>query len=98
MRPGVTGRPGHPAAVSLDSRAAVNGGRPDPDPAVRRALGREARRAVPFDVQSSVPEPDGRRDPVGLLEAQDETRVAELVPIRYGRMLVSPLAFYRGAA
>ena len=39
-----------------------------------------------------------RRDPVDLLEEQARTRVPELVPIRYGRMLVSPFTFYRGAA
>ena len=39
-----------------------------------------------------------RRDPVDLLEEQAKTRVPELVPIRYGRMLVSPFTFYRGAA
>ena len=38
------------------------------------------------------------RDPVGLLDAHDASRVPELVPIRYGRMLVSPFTFYRGAA
>ena len=37
-------------------------------------------------------------DPVDLLEDQARTRVPELVPIRYGRMLVSPFTFYRGAA
>jgi uncharacterized protein (DUF2252 family) len=40
----------------------------------------------------------GRPDPVAVLVAQAETRVPELVPIRYGRMLVSPFTFYRGAA
>ena len=40
----------------------------------------------------------GRRDPVDVLEEQAATRVPELVPIRYGRMLTSPFAFYRGAA
>ena len=39
-----------------------------------------------------------RRDPVELLEEQAASRVPELVPIRYGRMLVSPFTFYRGAA
>ena len=39
-----------------------------------------------------------RPDPVGLLERQALSRVPELVPIRYGRMLVSPFTFYRGAA
>ncbi len=38
------------------------------------------------------------RDPIALLEAQNVTRVAELVPIRFGRMLASPFAFFRGAA
>ncbi len=40
----------------------------------------------------------GRADPIELLESQARTRVPELVPIRYGRMLVSPFTFYRGAA
>jgi uncharacterized protein (DUF2252 family) len=35
---------------------------------------------------------------MGILESQDRSRVPELVPIRYGRMVVSPLAFFRGAA
>ena len=39
-----------------------------------------------------------RPDPVELLERQAVTRVSELVPIRYGRMLVSPFTFYRGGA
>jgi uncharacterized protein (DUF2252 family) len=42
--------------------------------------------------------PAGTRDPVGLLLGQARTRVPELVPIRHGRMLVSPFAFCRGAA
>jgi uncharacterized protein (DUF2252 family) len=42
--------------------------------------------------------PGDRPDPVGLLEQQGLTRLGDLLPIRYGRMLGSPLAFYRGAA
>src|SRR5207245_10286892 len=42
--------------------------------------------------------PPRRKDPVALLERQARTRVPELVPIRYGRMLLSPFTFYRGAA
>jgi uncharacterized protein (DUF2252 family) len=42
--------------------------------------------------------PDGARDPVGLLLEQAKSRVPELVPVRHGRMLVSPFTFYRGAA
>ena len=43
------------------------------------------------------PAPD-RPDPVALLEEQAVTRVPELVPVRWGRMLVSPFTYYRGAA
>ena len=43
-------------------------------------------------------DPAGKRDPVGLLLGQAKTRVPELVPVRHGRMLVSPFTFYRGAA
>jgi uncharacterized protein (DUF2252 family) len=63
----------------------------------RAALGKAARSRAP---RSAHAEWQGRggRDPVELLAAQDETRVPELVPIRYGRMLRSPFAFFRGAA
>jgi uncharacterized protein (DUF2252 family) len=63
----------------------------------RAARGRAARAEVPRSAHEAVafPEP---RDPVALLEEQAVTRVPELVPIRYGRMLVSPFAFYRGGA
>ena len=39
-----------------------------------------------------------RKDPVGILRAQDDARVHDLVPIRYGRMSASAFAFYRGSA
>jgi uncharacterized protein (DUF2252 family) len=52
---------------------------------------------VPLESQAEF-RPGGSRDPVGLLAAQAESRVPELVPIRHGRMLVSPFTFYRGAA
>jgi len=42
--------------------------------------------------------PSDRPDPIGLLEQQARSRVPELVPVRWGRMLVSPFTFYRGAA
>jgi uncharacterized protein (DUF2252 family) len=64
----------------------------------RAAIGRAARADVPRAAHASwEPSPD-RPDPVDLLEEQARTRVPELVPIRYGRMLVSPFTFYRGAA
>ena len=64
----------------------------------RVARGKAARAEVPRSSHARfVPRPD-RSDPIDLLERQAETRVPELVPIRYGRMLVSPFTFYRGAA
>src|SRR5205085_9337546 len=66
--------------------------------AERVARGKAARREVPRSSHAAFqPSPD-RPDPLELLERQAETRVPELVPVRYGRMLVSPFTFYRGAA
>ena len=60
--------------------------------------GRAARRTTARSAHGDwAPAPD-RPDPVAVLTAQAATRVQELVPIRYGRMLVSPFTFYRGAA
>jgi len=66
--------------------------------AERAAAGKAARAEVPRSVHGEWSAPSGRRDPVELLEEQAASRVPELVPIRYGRMLVSPFTFYRGAA
>ncbi len=64
----------------------------------RRAAGEAARSRVPVGTHAGWrPAPD-RPDPIGLLEEQAATRIPELVPIRYGRMAVSPFTFYRGAA
>ena len=63
----------------------------------RAAEGKAARQRAPLNSHRSF-EPDGERDPVGLLLGQAESLVPELVPIRHGRMLVSPFTFYRGAA
>jgi uncharacterized protein (DUF2252 family) len=65
--------------------------------AERAARGKAARAEVPRSSQAEIDFPK-RRDPVALLEEQAVSRVPELVPIRYGRMLVSPFAFYRGGA
>jgi len=67
-------------------------------PAERSAQGIAARANVPPERQADFQPPTDRPDPVSLLEDQAESRVAELVPIRYGRMLLSPFTFYRGAA
>jgi uncharacterized protein (DUF2252 family) len=65
--------------------------------AERAARGRAARTEVPRSMHAQIEFPS-ERDPVALLEEQAVSRVQELVPIRYGRMLVSPFAFYRGGA
>ena len=65
--------------------------------AERAARGKAARAEVPRSSQADIDFPKPR-DPVALLEEQATSRVPELVPIRYGRMLVSPFAFYRGGA
>jgi uncharacterized protein (DUF2252 family) len=64
----------------------------------RTARGKAERAEVPRSVHGEWLTPSGRRDPVELLEEQAASRVPELVPIRYGRMLVSSFTFYRGAA
>jgi uncharacterized protein (DUF2252 family) len=63
----------------------------------RVALGKDARATAPLESHAEFAA--GReRDPVGLLLGQAQSRVPELVPVRHGRMLVSPFTFYRGAA
>jgi uncharacterized protein (DUF2252 family) len=64
----------------------------------RVALGRAARAQVPRASHAGFEPSSTRAVPIALLEQQARTRVPELVPIRYGRMLISPFAFYRGAA
>lgn len=63
----------------------------------RAASGKDARRRTPLDAHAQLDVP-ADRDPIELLRAQETARVANLVPIRYGRMMVSPFTFYRGAA
>jgi uncharacterized protein (DUF2252 family) len=64
----------------------------------RAAAGKEARSQVPRSTHAGWEAREDRADPVGVLAAQASTRVPELLPIRYGRMAVSPFTFYRGAA
>src|SRR5271165_416630 len=66
--------------------------------AERVQRGKVARAEVPRASHAGFEPSSSRPDPISLLEEQAASRVAELVPIRYGRMLVSPFAFYRGAA
>ncbi|WP_437977417.1 DUF2252 domain-containing protein [Sorangium sp. So ce295] len=62
------------------------------------ARGKAERAEIPRAAHAIWEALPGRPDPIALLEEQAKTRVPELVPIRYGRMLVSPFTFYRGAA
>jgi uncharacterized protein (DUF2252 family) len=66
--------------------------------AERVALGKAARASTPRSNHAEFEPASDRPDPITLLERQAESRVPELVPIRYGRMGVSPFTFYRGAA
>ena len=76
-------RPGALAHLSVDDRT---------------ARGKAARAAAPRTSHGEWEPAADRRDPVELLEEQAASRVPELVPLRYGRMLVSPFTFFRGAA
>ena len=86
----------------LEEQVGVPSGRPaseklaHPTVKERAARGKDARTKCPRTSFAELDPP--KRDPVALLEAQAPSRVPELVPIRYGRMLVSPFAFFRGGA
>jgi uncharacterized protein (DUF2252 family) len=67
-------------------------------PEERAASGKRARANVPRASHSAWAPSSDRRSPVDLLEQQATTRIAELVPIRHGRMSVSPFSYFRGAA
>ncbi len=64
----------------------------------RKAAGLEARDQAALSSHTKWRPAADRPDPVGLLEEQDTTREPDLVPVRHGRMMVSPFTFYRGAA
>jgi uncharacterized protein (DUF2252 family) len=66
--------------------------------AERAQRGKLARRAAPRSSHAAFVPSATREDPVEVLERQASTRLPDLVPVRYGRMLVSPFTFYRGAA
>src|SRR5512135_1211942 len=64
----------------------------------RRAMGKAAREQSEPDAHAGWEPARDRPDPIALLEAQNVTREPDLVPVRHGRMMVSPFTFYRGAA
>ncbi|MDT5183161.1 MAG: hypothetical protein QOJ20_2385 [Mycobacterium sp.] len=64
----------------------------------RYDLGRGRRSVLPRSALGDFVAAQDRPDPVALLESQADSRIADLIPVRYGRMLASPFAFFRGAA
>jgi hypothetical protein len=64
----------------------------------RRKRGKALRQEINFSSHSEWAPAADRPDPISLLQAQDEGRIQQLLPIRYGRMLASPFAFLRGSA
>ena len=60
--------------------------------------GKRLREALPRLAHKTWKKPQKRADPIAQLQASDAERLPELVPVRYGRMLVSPFTFFRGAA
>ncbi len=93
-------RPTPRAAVppSLNSQLAFARKLAHLTPEERVARGKAARNEVSRTSHGTWEPAPGRPDPIALLDEQAVTRVPELVPIRYGRMMVSPFTFYRGAA
>jgi uncharacterized protein (DUF2252 family) len=66
-------------------------------PAERYRLGTRLRKKVPLEAHADLAG-SGDRDPVAILAAGDRTRLPDLIPVRYARMMVSPFTFLRGAA
>ena len=64
----------------------------------RKAKGKGSREQTAFPATTDWAPAADRPDPVALLEEQNATREQDLVPVRHGRMIVSPFTFYRGAA
>jgi uncharacterized protein (DUF2252 family) len=79
-------------------RARPSAEQPPPTRAERAERGRAARAEVPRSAHAAFDPGRDRPDPIDLLERQGETRLPELLPIRYGRMAASPFTFFRGAA
>src|SRR5947209_2614873 len=99
-RPVASGTEGSTSKMgTVEKQVAAGRQKPVPQPtrAERIARGKAARARAPRSAHAEVEFPEAR-DPIALLEEQAASRVPDLVPIRYGRMLASPFAFYRGGA
>jgi uncharacterized protein (DUF2252 family) len=109
-RPGALPDPasaGHTAAASpappapatpAPARLPYAEARPHFTPAEHLARGKAARQETPRRAHAQWESWSGRPDPIDILEEQASHRTAELIPIRYGRMVASPFAFFRGGA
>lgn len=64
----------------------------------RKLAGKVRRNAVPRKSHSGWRTPKDRCDPIAIIEASNSGRLPELIPLRHGRMLESPFAFFRGNA
>ena len=89
---------GYCRRVGTDSPATLRTTPPGASPSERAAIGKAARAQSPRSAHGDWEPAADRPSPVDALEKQDADRVPELVPLRHGRMLVSPFTFYRGAA
>jgi uncharacterized protein (DUF2252 family) len=88
-----------PQATKRDAkRYQLESGLEQMTPAERAERGKGARAEVPRESHAAFDPGPGRPDPLALLEEQAKSRVPELVPVRWGRMMVSPFTYYRGAA
>src|SRR5438132_10243277 len=99
-RPAASGTEGSTSKMgTVEKQVAASRQKPVPHltRAERIARGKAARARAPRSAHAEVEFPEAR-DPIALLEEQAASRVPDLVPIRYGRMLASPFAFYRGGA
>jgi uncharacterized protein (DUF2252 family) len=93
MAAAVTPFPARPRPGKAGPAPKVPAGRDE-----RYAAGKALRQRVPREKHGEWTAPRNRRDPVELVIESSKGRIPELIPIRYGRMMVSPFTFYRGTA
>ncbi|KJE19884.1 hypothetical protein FF36_05827 [Frankia torreyi] len=87
-----------PPPVAAGSRPRLSARSEQLTPTERAARGKGARILAPRRIHGEYAPTSGRADPVDVIERQSRTRLPELVPLRYQRMLESPFRFFRGAA
>ena len=86
------------AGPGLFGSAAGGGEREHRSADARRAAGKALRNAIPRASHGGWTAPKNRRDPLDVLDESNEGRLAQLIPLRFGRMAGSPFNFFRGAA